>query len=166
MEMALWYNLPVPYKNKEEAAACKRRYYDKNRQECIERSRQWRLDNTERYNQYCRNRYASRLQEFRQIGADRMQGWRRKHPEKHRHAVKLQRAKRKLAPGHHTLEQWLYKVEYHGWRCFYCGRKVNYVTVTQDHLIPLSRGGTNWVSNLVPACRSCNSSKGARKLKH
>jgi 5-methylcytosine-specific restriction endonuclease McrA len=28
-------------------------------------------------------------------------------------------------------------------------------------VIPLSVGGTNWPANLRPACRSCNSAKGA-----
>jgi 5-methylcytosine-specific restriction endonuclease McrA len=30
--------------------------------------------------------------------------------------------------------------------------------------VPLSRGGSHTASNIVPACRSCNSSKGARSL--
>ncbi|HEX6293396.1 MAG TPA: HNH endonuclease [Herpetosiphonaceae bacterium] len=33
---------------------------------------------------------------------------------------------------------------------------------TIDHVIPQSKGGTHDLSNLVLACRSCNSRKGAR----
>lgn len=40
--------------------------------------------------------------------------------------------------------------------CFYCGSKEN---IEVDHLIPISRGGAHVLSNLVPACRSCNASK-------
>jgi len=29
-----------------------------------------------------------------------------------------------------------------------------------DHVIPLSKGGKHLPSNVVPACASCNSSKG------
>jgi len=41
--------------------------------------------------------------------------------------------------------------------CAYC---VTRSGTTVDHVVPLSRGGTNFVGNLVPACRPCNSSKG------
>jgi 5-methylcytosine-specific restriction endonuclease McrA len=30
---------------------------------------------------------------------------------------------------------------------------------TRDHIVPLSRGGSNDWSNLQPACRECNSAK-------
>lgn len=40
--------------------------------------------------------------------------------------------------------------------CAYCGD----VAPTQvDHVIPLSRGGTDDRANLVPACKSCNMDK-------
>lgn len=33
---------------------------------------------------------------------------------------------------------------------------------TVDHILPVASGGTHELSNLRPACRSCNSSRGAR----
>ncbi|MCX4400643.1 HNH endonuclease [Streptomyces sp. NBC_01764] len=33
---------------------------------------------------------------------------------------------------------------------------------TADHIIPLSKGGTNDIENLRPACGRCNSSRGNR----
>ncbi|GAC1375750.1 MAG: hypothetical protein NVSMB4_04140 [Acidimicrobiales bacterium] len=47
-----------------------------------------------------------------------------------------------------------------GRSCAYCTAPPTSV----DHVVPLSRGGTNWEGNLAPACRSCNSSKGTYLL--
>lgn len=44
-------------------------------------------------------------------------------------------------------------------RCFYCGEKK---PLTQDHVIPISRGGRHERSNIVGSCRSCNGRKGSR----
>jgi 5-methylcytosine-specific restriction endonuclease McrA len=51
-----------------------------------------------------------------------------------------------------------------GGACHYCGRRPPEVAIEVDHLIPVSRGGTNDFENLVPACRECNRSKGAQLL--
>jgi 5-methylcytosine-specific restriction endonuclease McrA len=40
--------------------------------------------------------------------------------------------------------------------CAYCGREAN----TVDHIIPVSLGGDMHPTNLVAACRPCNSAKG------
>lgn len=66
------------------------------------------------------------------------------------------------AAGDYTEAQWLARLAFWGWRCYLCEK--DWFTLapkdrTIDHVIPLSRGGTNWPSNLRPACRSCNSSK-------
>ena len=37
--------------------------------------------------------------------------------------------------------------------------------MTRDHLEPVSEGGRTIQSNIVPACQSCNSSKGAEDFK-
>jgi len=53
-----------------------------------------------------------------------------------------------------------------GYRCLFCGRPGAQLRhrecLTRDHLIPLSRGGTNEWTNVVTACSSCNTRKGNR----
>ena len=50
------------------------------------------------------------------------------------------------------------------YRCQYCGRAAIELrpreALTRDHLVPLSRGGTNHWSNVVTACSTCNARKG------
>ncbi|HET7565438.1 MAG TPA: HNH endonuclease [Gemmatimonadaceae bacterium] len=52
------------------------------------------------------------------------------------------------------------------YRCQYCGRTLAELkpreSLTRDHLIPLSRGGTNEWTNVVAACSPCNTRKGNR----
>jgi len=43
--------------------------------------------------------------------------------------------------------------------CVYCGKLLDTTSATIDHVIPLSRGGTNTIGNRVYACVECNSSK-------
>lgn len=46
-------------------------------------------------------------------------------------------------------------------RCAYCDSEGD---MTMDHVVPLSRGGTHSVGNILPACLSCNSSKNNKLL--
>jgi 5-methylcytosine-specific restriction endonuclease McrA len=45
--------------------------------------------------------------------------------------------------------------------CAYCGRSGK---VSIDHVMPLSKGGLDEHSNIVPACKTCNSSKNAKDV--
>lgn len=57
----------------------------------------------------------------------------------------------------HVLETWHY-------HCAYClfPQELLPGVLTIDHVVPLSRGGLHDIKNVVPACRSCNASKGAK----
>lgn len=44
--------------------------------------------------------------------------------------------------------------------CQYCGTEFPKKDLTVDHIIPRSRGGKNSFTNIVAACRDCNSRKG------
>lgn len=48
-------------------------------------------------------------------------------------------------------------------RCAHCGKKIEVgkdATFSLDHVIPLSKGGTNDITNLVGLCDECNKNKG------
>ncbi len=46
-----------------------------------------------------------------------------------------------------------------GYTCQYCGAKAPDVELHIDHIVPVSKGGTNDMTNLVTACASCNLGK-------
>lgn len=93
----------------------------------------------------------------------RAKRWRQENPERTRAARRRRRAAVAGASGSHTEAQWRARAAFYGWRCRYCGAELDASTATRDHVIPLSRGGSDWASNLVPACGPCNSRKGARR---
>jgi 5-methylcytosine-specific restriction endonuclease McrA len=71
------------------------------------------------------------------------------------------RARKKNAKGRATVTQIQARWDYYGRLCYLCMK----TAVASDHVIPLSRGGSNWPSNLRPICKSCNSRKNNRTLR-
>lgn len=49
-----------------------------------------------------------------------------------------------------------------GWKCQYCGCKVNRDTAEVEHVLPTSRGGVSSWQNCITACRPCNKTKSNR----
>src|ERR1700686_5146052 len=72
--------------------------------------------------------------------------------------------------GSHSQREWEELVIAWGWRCFYCGRPVEerpelvWDMLTKDHLTPVSRGGSDDIGNIVPACFNCNRLKGTMTI--
>ena len=44
-------------------------------------------------------------------------------------------------------------------RCQYCGKSSPEVVLEVDHVVPVSKGGTNDFDNLITSCRECNRGK-------
>lgn len=59
--------------------------------------------------------------------------------------------------GTHTAREWWALIKATDYTCHYCGKRTRYMT--KDHRIPVSRGGSDAIDNIVPACKPCNSSK-------
>lgn len=60
-----------------------------------------------------------------------------------------------------TEKQWEFAKMYFNGKCCYCG---NYGDLTKDHVKPLNEDGKLTASNVVPCCKSCNSSKKANEM--
>ena len=90
---------------------------------------------------------------------ERSRLWARKNPAKRRATDGRRRALELGAAGSWTHSEWTALVAEFGGHCAYCGALA---PLTVDHRVPLSRGGSNWIGNLIPACARCNKKKGRR----
>ena len=58
-----------------------------------------------------------------------------------------------------TYSDWLVIKEEYKNSCAFCGKPESEAKLTQDHIIPISRGGLHNKKNIQPLCQSCNSRK-------
>jgi 5-methylcytosine-specific restriction endonuclease McrA len=122
---------------------CKRdrnKQYIKNKDLRIEQAAQWTKNNPEKRKEISRRSY-------------------KKHPETH-----WNRRKREYnLPGSGiTPKEWEELKSKYDHKCVYCGKETK---LTLDHIVPVTADGPNDISNVVPACKSCNSSKNNMPLK-
>jgi len=74
------------------------------------------------------------------------------------------RARERGASGAYTWAEVTRKWMDIGKVCAYCRAPKDNDQIEPDHVVPLSRGGSNSITNVVPSCAPCNQSKGARFL--
>lgn len=123
-------------KHVEKRKAKSKRWRENNKQKNIETHAAWRGKNRDRILQVARDGYRRAY---------------RVNPQK----FILRQAHRRAANGRASAEAVRARIEFFGGLCAYC--KCPYQCI--DHVIPISVGGTNWPSNLRPACNPCNRKK-------
>lgn len=74
------------------------------------------------------------------------------------------RARKQGAEGTHTLADVKLQYKSQKGKCWHCGKPLNN-EFHVDHLVPLSRGGSNYPNNIVCSCAKCNLAK-HNKLNH
>jgi len=146
----------------------------------LEWQREWRRTHPEQVRAYAEARKAQRRRHWalhaaeiklkrapyfaaqRQKARERARIWKRNNPERVRTINANRRARKACAIGFHTVEQWETLKTQHHHTCLGCGRREPEIKLTRDHIIPLTRGGSNLIENIQPLCKSCNSSKNNR----
>lgn len=69
------------------------------------------------------------------------------------------RARKARAIGKHTLKEWEEVKEKCRWTCKMCRKSEPEIKLTEDHIVPISKGGGNDIGNIQPLCGRCNSKK-------
>lgn len=147
-----------------------KRYRDANREQVIERERRYHTANREQLAERRRQQY----KEHREHYLAQKKRDHEKHKEQHYASQKLYRktergrlihralwhkreARKKAIGGSYTAQQIQDLLKRQKRKCYYCHKRLEKYHV--EHVIPLSRGGSNDISNIVIACPTCNMRK-------
>ncbi len=164
-------------KNREKIALRKKAEYARDREKVAAKAKEYRARKATEIRErrraaYRRNRdrISARQSEYGRKNREKARARHRAWCAKNRQRVaiySLNRIHRKRAgrlPGSVglTAAQWTGILDWFDHRCAYCHRKAT--KLDRDHVIALSAGGLDEPENIVPCCRSCNGSKGAKKL--
>ena len=134
-----------------------RQRYQEHRDERLEHIYQYYRENRDAILE-CMRRY---YQKYRDKLISYQHLYRREHPEVHKASRHKRRAAIADSNSHFTAEEFKLLCEAFENRCFYCKQEL---PLTPDHAVPLSRGGSNSIENIIPACMSCNNRKKAKTL--
>ena len=159
--------------NKEVYAANGKLWEQNNRDKVREDHRKWRENNLERQREserlYRKNHPETRLMSCKKYleshPAERSASnrkWSQNNPENRRVSTQRRLARKKLLPNTLIPEQWTAVKEEFGGTCCYCGKEK---PLTIEHFVPVNNMGELSIDNVLPACVSCNCSKGAREFR-
>lgn len=98
-------------------------------------------------------------QETNLTGYERVKRWREKNSQQTNQMNQQYRSRRRNAEGSFTMKEWVEVKEKQKNICLMCHKKEPEIILTIDHIIPLSKGGENYISNIQGLCFNCNSSK-------
>ncbi len=117
----------------------------------------YREDNKEHYN--ARQREYMKNYEIKEPGKKKRKSsykkYRLKNLSKFADKERARRGKKRANGGSFSRKDWLRLLHRFNGLCAYCSNKAT----TADHVVPLNKGGSNFIGNILPACISCNGSK-------
>lgn len=161
-EKAKKWRIKNPEKVKENNIKHHKIWYEKNKEYKLNYNKEWSKNNKDRH-LFLQSRWLEvNIEKVRELKRTRpyrfyQNKWREKNKEK----VRSYEHKRRNAEGKfNSLEiKELYKKQ--KGKCVNCVKSIS-GKYHIDHIVPISKGGTNWISNLQLLCPFCNISKGAK----
>lgn len=174
--------------NPEKAQEYKKKWNQKNQEYHKEYDRRWRKENPEKTKVYeqrkkifwemnplkrleMRKKYYEKYKErykgkykayYKTYQISGWARWHKRHPEIKKAHYANRRAQELAMKGSFTPLEWKELVEKYDHRCLWCGKQEPEIELTVDHIVPVSLNGTNYIDNIQPLCRQCNSRKNTK----
>lgn len=159
--------------NKDHYRELKRAHQKENPEKYREALRKYRTIHREEINAKARERRKNDLEHYREIGrksrdkhADQRNAYQRQYGKANRDKLTLyannRRARKLSVTGSHTDKEWQELKAFYKCKCLCCGRQEPQITLTRDHVIPITQGGTDSIDNIQPLCARCNSKKSTK----
>lgn len=122
-----------------------------------ERKKEWAKNNSEKVQSWSRKIY---LRNKVNVIASAKE-WNKNHPKERSRTMVFQNRKRKSRKLNQTgiditAGHWKWLKNHFNNQCAYCFSDKQ---ISMEHFIPLSKGGLHCISNIIPACKLCNSRK-------
>lgn len=95
-------------------------------------------------------------------GKARKKGWITRLPGYRAFMEKQREIRKQKNGGSHAFSEWKNLKKQCNFTCQMCGKREPEIKLTQDHIIPLIKGGDNSIKNIQPLCSICNSKKGVK----
>ena len=181
--MIILKKMIVAYKNREEYLAYQKEYRTKNREALLEQKRLHRLANLEEHRERDRQSYhkrkekiSARKKEYYLKNKEDINRKSREYFAKNPQKILEYSRRRRATVNNNGFEKYTLQevLDLYGTDCFICGEKIDLNAnrlvgkpgwekgLHLDHVIPVSKGGSDTLNNVRPAHGFCNLSKGAK----
>ena len=135
----------------------RRKYQEEHREQIFEYKKRWSEDNNERVVVYKRDHYEQNREET----IVRSKEWAKNNLEKVKQFKtdngRKRRAARHASRGNFTAKEFEELCENYGNKCLRCDSMG--VVLEADHVVPLTKRGSDSIANIQPLCGTCNRSK-------